>query len=132
MASEIGRNEQIWQQFSKESLDIAMTWPVDKQIRFTRHAKFKNLVPLDQALLFRAIDEALPPAGEPPPDRPRNENPAPPPRHPAPIARASQPVGLKPAWHRTAFVAAVLRAIAWWVATMAVGDLFMKYVMGAS
>jgi hypothetical protein len=72
MQEKVGRNEQIWRLFSKKLLGIAMAWPVDKQIRFTYHPKFQNLILSDQALLRRAIQEGLPA-----PDHPPEENPAP-------------------------------------------------------
>jgi hypothetical protein len=135
---DFGPNEAAWRDFSAKSLAIAMTWPEEKLFRFTQHAKFGNLTPDDQALIWNKLQAKIsqPTAAAPPPAPP--SAPAPPPPVTTKLLRAPTNLGRatkNAAAPRRHFIggelrAAMARATIFWATAIAVGTIVLKVFGG--
>ncbi len=134
---DFGPNEAVWRDFSAKSLAIAMTWPEEKLLRFTQHAKFGNLTPDDQTLIWNKLQVKIsqPTAAPPAPATP--SAPAPPPVT-TKLLRAPTALGLATE-SATApsrpFIggelrAAMARATIFWGMAIAVGTIILKILSG--
>jgi hypothetical protein len=120
--AKLGPNEAAWREWSAHALKTALTWPRDKQIRFTRDDRFRSLTDKDQELLWQAIESnrPLPPADPVPPAR----TPAPL-RSPAALAPATKPAGRRRSWSDGELAEAVRWALIYWLAVLSVGTVVL-------
>lgn len=130
--TDVGPNEAAWRAFSAKCLAIALSWPVDKLVRFTKHVKFQNLTPEDQNTVWKKLEASVtPPVTATPPPQSRAS------------ARAKSlraPMKLEPA---TKSAAAPVRALVsrelrhamklaaiYWISTIAIGIAVLKFFAG--
>jgi hypothetical protein len=125
--TKLGPNEAAWRKWSAYALKTALTWPREKQIRFTRDDRFRSLTDKDQELLWQAIQDnrPLPPAAPVPPAR----TPAPL-RTPAAIAPAKKPASPRRSWFKGELAHAIRQALIYWLAILGGGLVILKVFAG--
>jgi hypothetical protein len=104
-----------------------MTWPEERLLRFTQHAKFGNLTPDDQALIWNKLQAkisqptAAPAPAQPPPVTTKLL------RAPAALGLATESATAP----RRPFIggelrAAMARTATYWITVVAVGTIVLK------
>lgn len=111
ITAQAGANEAIWRGWSARWLEAALTWPRDKQIRFTQDERFRHLTNEDKTRIWKAIQAN----GATP--VPRAEKPKPL-RTPPPLAAASKSASPHRSWFKGELANALWRALIAWLAIL--------------
>jgi hypothetical protein len=127
MPTKRDRNEAIWHGWSASWVKAALTWPREKQIRFTRDERFRNLTSQAQSRIWKSIEanRPSPAAGPVPPARRPARL-----RIPTAIAPATRPTSPRRSWVKGEFGSAVRRASISWLAVLVGALIVLKLFAG--
>lgn len=120
-------NEARWRNWSARWLKAALTWPRDKQIRFTRDERFRSLTNEDQDRIWKEIQANRPPPAAAPASLAKRSAPL---RTPAAIAPAKKPASPRRSWFKGELAHAIRRALTYWLAILGGGLVILKLFAG--